>query len=190
VYARKPTYAREERKLAAHANVLLNKPRTTTIMSSNSSSSAFGSWPMPNYVNPETRGPAGKIVGSTLISLVTVIVALRIYTRHFISKSLGLDDILILLSYVRHYVRSSCSIDTNVSGRCPLQPMLSLAYMARSIYNGTGISGMSSPDFLFPPFRQGIFHPSFRMSALRSPFLLSFLRCLTISLKPCRTYPV
>ncbi|KAK9416214.1 hypothetical protein SUNI508_09794 [Seiridium unicorne] len=67
-------------------------------MSSNSPSAA--GWPVPNYINPETRGPAGKIIGSTLISLVTVVLILRMYTRQFISRSLGLDDVLILISYV------------------------------------------------------------------------------------------
>jgi hypothetical protein len=63
--------------------------------------SVLASWPTPNYVNPQTRGPAGKIVGSILITLVTVILVLRLYTRRFISKGLGIDDVLIILAYVR-----------------------------------------------------------------------------------------
>ncbi|KAI1854904.1 hypothetical protein JX265_002543 [Neoarthrinium moseri] len=67
---------------------------------SSTPSSISANWPAPNYVNPETRGPAGKIVGITLVSIATVIIVLRLYTRHFISKGFGLDDILIVLSYV------------------------------------------------------------------------------------------
>ncbi|KAH6654632.1 hypothetical protein BKA67DRAFT_658915 [Truncatella angustata] len=69
-------------------------------MSSGSSSSVAASWPVPNYINPETRGSAGKIVGIVLVSLVTIIIILRMYTRRFISKGFGLDDVLILLAFV------------------------------------------------------------------------------------------
>ncbi|KAI0128949.1 integral membrane protein [Xylariales sp. AK1849] len=62
--------------------------------------SVLASWPKPNYVNPETRGPAAEIVGIILVSLVTIIIVLRLYTRQFISKGFGLDDILIFVSYV------------------------------------------------------------------------------------------
>lgn len=63
----------------------------------------MASWPAPNYLDPETRGPAGKIVGSTFMSLVTLVLILRMYTRQFISKGFGLDDVLILIAYVRCY---------------------------------------------------------------------------------------
>ncbi|KAK8049835.1 hypothetical protein PG994_011565 [Apiospora phragmitis] len=62
--------------------------------------SVIASWPKPNYVNPESQGPAGAGVGSTLIVLVTVVLLLRLYTRQWISKGFGLDDILIICAYV------------------------------------------------------------------------------------------
>jgi hypothetical protein len=60
----------------------------------------LASQPRPNYIDPETRGPAGKIVAALLMLLASIIVALRVFTRHYITKGLGLDDVLILLAYV------------------------------------------------------------------------------------------
>ncbi|ORY63431.1 uncharacterized protein BCR38DRAFT_228272 [Pseudomassariella vexata] len=57
-------------------------------------------WPRPNFENPQTRGQVGLIVGTTLLTFVTVLLAVRIFTRQYISKGLGLDDILIVLAYI------------------------------------------------------------------------------------------
>jgi hypothetical protein len=94
-----------------------------------STSSVAASWPAPNYANPETRGPAGKIIGSTLISLVTVVIILRTYTRQFISKSFGLDDTLILLSYVGPPVSDILSHDLQLNPQVP-----AAAYAVLGIY--------------------------------------------------------
>ncbi|KAK4934329.1 hypothetical protein LTR10_024373 [Elasticomyces elasticus] len=48
------------------------------------------SWPVPNYIDPPTRGSPSLFVVMMVIS--TIVVALRIYSRHFVTKSLGLDD--------------------------------------------------------------------------------------------------
>ncbi len=58
------------------------------------------SWPKPNYVDPIRRGPALVIVNSVLLPLAVVIVGLRLYTRLFICRSAGLDDIFIALAVV------------------------------------------------------------------------------------------
>lgn len=58
------------------------------------------SWPKPNYINPETRGPALTIVNIIFIILVFLIVGLRYYTRLRITRSFGTDDIVIGLSVV------------------------------------------------------------------------------------------
>jgi hypothetical protein len=58
------------------------------------------SWPAPNYVDPETRGPGKTILTVFLWTVVTAILALRLYTRRFISFGFGWDDILITLAYV------------------------------------------------------------------------------------------
>ncbi|KAI1074496.1 integral membrane protein [Whalleya microplaca] len=58
------------------------------------------SWPFPNYVDPETRGPAANIVGSLLAATVTIILAIRLYARKWLTRGFGLDDVFILLAYV------------------------------------------------------------------------------------------
>ncbi|KAJ9154891.1 Integral membrane protein [Pleurostoma richardsiae] len=62
--------------------------------------STLASWPAPNYVDPETRGPANAIVISILLSSVTVLLGVRLYSRLWISHGFGVDDILIALAYV------------------------------------------------------------------------------------------
>jgi hypothetical protein len=57
-------------------------------------------WPAPDYVHPETRGPALVIVNSIFISLVFITVAARLYTRIVISNWFGIDDVFILLALV------------------------------------------------------------------------------------------
>ena len=56
------------------------------------------SWPTPNYDYPVTRGPALVIVNSIFISLATITVAARIYTRIVIKRWFGIDDVFILLA--------------------------------------------------------------------------------------------
>jgi hypothetical protein len=56
------------------------------------------SWPTPNYVDPETRGPALLIVNSILIALTILTVAARLYTRIVIKRWFGIDDIFILFA--------------------------------------------------------------------------------------------
>ena len=58
------------------------------------------SWPTPNYVDPIRRGPSLVIVNSVLLPLAIVIVGLRLYTRLFIIRSAGLDDLFIALAVV------------------------------------------------------------------------------------------
>ncbi|EXJ90249.1 hypothetical protein A1O1_03348 [Capronia coronata CBS 617.96] len=55
-------------------------------------------WPLPNYENPHTRGSPGLFIATLVIT--TVIVVLRFYSRHYITRSLGLDDGLILAGFV------------------------------------------------------------------------------------------
>ena len=61
----------------------------------------IASWPLPNYDDPITRGPAPIIFNLVLFPLVCFFIALRMYTRLCISKSFGLDDWLILATLVR-----------------------------------------------------------------------------------------
>lgn len=58
------------------------------------------SFPAGNYKNPETRGPALIIINSILIAIVVLIVLLRLYTRLFIKRWIGSDDIFIIIATV------------------------------------------------------------------------------------------
>lgn len=71
--------------------------------------SIIASWPPANLTNPETRGPGAIITVSLLLGLVTMLLSIRVYTRLWISKGFGLDDVLILLAYVgnRSYLHFS-----------------------------------------------------------------------------------
>lgn len=57
-------------------------------------------WPPPNFVDPETRGPALVITNVILIVLVLIAVALRYYARAKITRSFGIDDIFIGVAVV------------------------------------------------------------------------------------------
>ncbi|CAE7207985.1 hypothetical protein PTTW11_09771 [Pyrenophora teres f. teres] len=56
------------------------------------------SWPTPNYVDPQTRGPALVIVNSIFITLAILTVCARLYTRLIIKRWFGIDDVFILLA--------------------------------------------------------------------------------------------
>jgi len=58
-------------------------------------------WPTPNYVDPEERGPALYVVAGLCSFLATLAVGLRLYTRVFIRRWFGYDDVCIALSFVR-----------------------------------------------------------------------------------------
>lgn len=54
-----------------------------------------------NYTNPPSRGGTGIIVQEAiLMSLCVIAVALRLYTRKFLARNLGLDDLLIVLALI------------------------------------------------------------------------------------------
>lgn len=57
-------------------------------------------WPTPNYENPETRGPEVVIVNSVFLAFATLFIVLRLYTRLFVRKWFGIDDVFILIAYV------------------------------------------------------------------------------------------
>lgn len=53
-----------------------------------------------NYVNPDTRGNGIPAMEMILLAICIVVVALRIYTRTFVTKSFGIDDALIIFNLV------------------------------------------------------------------------------------------
>jgi hypothetical protein len=56
------------------------------------------SWPAPNYENPETRGNASIFIVTSVIT--AVVVTLRLYSRYYLLRSTGIDDVLLLAGYV------------------------------------------------------------------------------------------
>lgn len=50
--------------------------------------------------NPETRGNSMIMVNVVCLILATILLSLRVYTRVFMLKSWGWDDVLICISYV------------------------------------------------------------------------------------------
>ena len=57
-------------------------------------------WPTPNYIDPETQGPSLIIVNSVFMTLVVLAVAARFYSRVFIRKLVGVDDIMMVFAFV------------------------------------------------------------------------------------------
>ena len=57
--------------------------------------------PIPNYVNPESRGPSLTIITSILTSISFIVVMLRYYVRLHVLKSFGSDDVFIGAAMVR-----------------------------------------------------------------------------------------
>ncbi|KIX10632.1 uncharacterized protein Z518_01716 [Rhinocladiella mackenziei CBS 650.93] len=60
--------------------------------------SVIASWPMPNYVNPETRGPALGYVCIIFSALGIVAVIARLYSRLYMTRAPGLDDFLVVFA--------------------------------------------------------------------------------------------
>lgn len=53
---------------------------------------------VPNFVNPESRAYINTVMHSVCLTLVTLFLAIRIYTRKFICRWLGWDDCKTSLS--------------------------------------------------------------------------------------------
>ncbi len=62
--------------------------------------SVWASWPTPDYTNPKAHGPCLLAVNITLLSLVTVAVVGRLYSRLFIKRWFGIDDAMIIPAFV------------------------------------------------------------------------------------------
>jgi hypothetical protein len=58
-------------------------------------------WPTPNYDDPVTRGSALMLVNAIFIGLVLITVFARLWTRLFITRWFGLDDVFVVLALVR-----------------------------------------------------------------------------------------
>ncbi|KAM0806082.1 hypothetical protein BDR22DRAFT_786932, partial [Usnea florida] len=52
-----------------------------------------------NFVNPVTQTGSNIALHTVMLFFITLCVAIRLYTRHFITRQLGLDDYLCILAY-------------------------------------------------------------------------------------------
>jgi hypothetical protein len=59
------------------------------------------SWPKSNYDDPESQGDGIVAVSLFLAITAAILVSLRLYTRIFLIRQPGLDDVLIILGLVR-----------------------------------------------------------------------------------------
>lgn len=63
--------------------------------------SVWEKWPPSNYVDPQLHGPALLCINLIFITLVTVAVIGRFYSRIVVRRWFGLDDSMCILAYVR-----------------------------------------------------------------------------------------
>ncbi len=57
---------------------------------------SWPAWLAPNYIDPVTRGDGIVIASAVFGSLATIAIALRAYSKICITRTFGLDDVLIL----------------------------------------------------------------------------------------------
>jgi hypothetical protein len=74
--------------------------------------SVIATW-KPNYVDPETRGGGIVVMEIVLLAVCYAVVALRIWTRFFLSKSFGYDDALIIFNLVIEMSTSTGEVSTH-----------------------------------------------------------------------------
>ncbi|ETI22921.1 hypothetical protein G647_04715 [Cladophialophora carrionii CBS 160.54] len=75
--------------------------------------SVIASWPGPDYVNPQTRGPALKQVCIIFSGLGLIVVSARIYSRLVITRAPGGDDLLVVVGLVFSVAMSSMVVVGN-----------------------------------------------------------------------------
>jgi len=71
----------------------------------------IATWPAPNYINPVRRGPELWIVSCIFLSIATLCVGARLYSRIFIRRWFGADDALIIIAYARLLPCPICLFD-------------------------------------------------------------------------------
>ena len=60
----------------------------------------IASWPAPNYVNPESRGPIVLGLATPSMVLVVIFTGMRFYGKGVLRQALGLDDWIMLAAAV------------------------------------------------------------------------------------------
>ncbi|KAK3937012.1 hypothetical protein QBC46DRAFT_268500 [Diplogelasinospora grovesii] len=62
--------------------------------------SVVATWPAPNFIDPEHRGPALMVVDFTILPLALIFLGLRLYVRACVLRSMGIDDWLMIAAAV------------------------------------------------------------------------------------------
>jgi hypothetical protein len=62
--------------------------------------SVYREWPSPNYKDPSTRGNALLVINIIFLTLVTLSIAIRLWSRFKVKYQSGMDDVMIVLAYV------------------------------------------------------------------------------------------
>jgi hypothetical protein len=58
-------------------------------------------WPVPNWQNPETRSNLQLYFASSIFLALSIgCVLVRLYSRIFVRRYFGLDDVFIVLAFV------------------------------------------------------------------------------------------
>ena len=70
----------------------------------------LATWPRPNYINPETRGPDLIVAGLVTLSVALVCVALRLYVRLRILRKTEMDDWVMVAAVVSQRYLLSASV--------------------------------------------------------------------------------
>ncbi|KAK3389762.1 hypothetical protein B0H63DRAFT_390514 [Podospora didyma] len=73
------------------------------------------SWPKPNYIDPETRGPGLLIVELTILPAALICVILRLYVRLCVLKKSGIDDWLMVIAVIFAIGVTVCVILANTT---------------------------------------------------------------------------
>ena len=60
----------------------------------------MATWPKPNYINPDTNTKLLLATHIPLVIITTIVVALRVVTRCFITRSFGRDDAIMVAATI------------------------------------------------------------------------------------------
>jgi hypothetical protein len=74
----------------------------------------LATWPVPNYIDPEVRGPGLIITQIVLLSIAMIFIAARLYTRIVLVRSFGMDDVLIVVALPPAIALAAISIIANL----------------------------------------------------------------------------
>ncbi|KAL2036380.1 hypothetical protein N7G274_010901 [Stereocaulon virgatum] len=125
---------------------------------------------VPNFVNPPSHNTTNTILHSICLTLVTLFLAMRLYTRHFISYWLSWDDYICVLTYAFTTVFSGLLLAAQHLG------------LGRHLWDIRAISIIESDQMLKLLFVSEMVYLPF-VAALKCSLLLFFERVVFLSHK-------